>query len=242
MNKEVVIIPTYNEKENILNHLSVLTKMYGEMEIVVVDDSSPDGTAELVREFALSHPAVSLWVRKEKTGLGDAYKYALARLVLRADIKNIYTMDADGSHQPKHLNDLRQALKDETGACLVVGSRYVPGGGIENWGLVRRWLSKFGNLYAKYLLGVPINDLTAGFAGFSRQALQKININSIASTGYAYQIEFKYRLIKAGAKVKETPIIFSERALGKSKMSLGIALEGVTIPWRIRFGRNKILG
>ena len=232
--KEIIIVPTYNERDNIVSHLSILTSMYPEILILVVDDNSPDGTGDLVREFSKNHPNVSLLTRSKKTGLGDAYKSALLSLKDRSDIGVIYTMDADGSHDPKYIEEFRTALKN---ADLVIGSRYVEGGGVSNWDWSRRFLSKGGNLYSGFLLRVSIHDLTAGFVGFSKEMLDRINLAAIASDGYAYQIEFKYRMAKAGARIREVPIIFSERIAGRSKMNYRIILEGLLIPLRIFWRR-----
>jgi len=238
MKRTVIIVPTYNEKDTIIGHLESIVSLYPDIEVLVVDDNSPDGTGALVENFRIKHSQVALMKRQSKNGLGEAYKSALSKLVRDESIEYILTMDADGSHDPKYISPMLHALIDYD---LVVGSRYVHGGGVSNWDMKRRFLSKVGNLYSRFLLNISINDLTAGFAGFSRKILQKVDITSIASDGYAYQIEFKYRMVKAGARVKEVPIIFAERIAGRSKMNYKIIIDGLFIPLRIFIHRWMLM-
>ncbi len=229
--KIVIILPTYNEKNNISLIIEEILAVAPELKILVADDNSPDGTAEVVKKLILRYPNLSLLERPVKTGLGDAYKEAIKKIIADKSIYAVITMDADGSHQPKYLKDFLEYIKDYD---LVIGSRYIPGGGVENWELWRRLLSKFGNLYAKILTGLKISDLTAGFMCVKRDLLEKIDFDEINSAGYAYLIEFKFYCInKLGAKVKEIPIIFKERRMGESKISNQIITEGIKAPLRI---------
>lgn len=231
--KIVIILPTYNERNNISFTVRDIISILPETNILVVDDNSPDGTREVVKKLILQYPNLSLLERSLKTGLGDAYKDAIKRVIADKDVRVVITMDADGSHQSKYLKDFLEYIKDHD---LVIGSRYISGGGVENWDLWRRLLSKFGNLYAKILTGLKISDLTAGFMCIKRELLEKINFNEINSAGYAYLIEFKFYCInKLGAKTKEIPIIFKERAGGESKISNQIIIEGIKAPIRLFF-------
>jgi dolichol-phosphate mannosyltransferase len=231
MGKKVIILPTYNEKNNIGLTIKDIISVLPEVNILVVDDNSPDGTAEIVKKLMLQYPHLSILERFSKTGLGDAYKDAIERIIADKNTDVVITMDADGSHQPKYLNDF---LKNINGCDLVIGSRYVPGGGVENWESWRKLLSKFGNLYARILTGMKIKDLTAGFMCIKRELLEKVNFDEINSAGYAYLLEFKFYCVnKLGARVKEVPIIFTERREGESKMSRQIIIEGIKAPLRI---------
>lgn len=229
--KITIILPTYNEKNNISSIIADIAKTIPEANILVVDDNSPDGTAEIVKEIIPQYPNLSLLERPIRTGLGDAYKDAIKRVIADKDISVVITMDADGSHQPKYLKGFLEHIKNYD---LVVGSRYIPGGGVENWEFWRRLLSKFGNLYAKTLIGIKINDLTAGFMAMRRELLEKIDFDEIDSTGYAYLMELKFHCVhKLGAKAKEIPIIFKERGRGESKISNRVIAEGMRAPLRI---------
>lgn len=230
-NKVIIIIPTYNERNNIESTIKSAISVLPKAAIMVVDDNSPDGTAEIVKNLIIDYSNLSLLERAVKTGLGDAYKDAIKKIILNQNIDVVITMDGDGSHQPQYLNDF---LKHIQNYDLIIGSRYIPGGGIENWELWRRLLSKFGNIYAKFLTGAKINDLTAGFMCIKKELLEKVNLNEINSTGYAYLMEFKiYCVEKLGASFKEVPIIFKERGRGESKMSNRIIGEGIKAPLRI---------
>ncbi len=223
--RHLVIIPTYNEKENISSIIEVVLSLPA-MEVLVVDDNSPDGTGDLVIEMikADSSNRIHILRRAGKLGLGTAYiagfKYALEH-----NFDYISEMDADFSHNPKDLIRLRQACIE--GADLSIGSRYVSGGGFENWPKHRILISKGGSLYVQMLTFMPIKDATAGFICYSAKVLRAINLDKIGFTGYAFQIEMKYVAWKLGFSLKEVPITFKERELGVSKMSAGIIKEAV---------------
>ncbi len=230
--KDVIIIPTYNEAQTIIRMIALVVAARPEAEIWVVDDSSPDGTANIVLGVARFNSNVKLISRSAKTGLGDAYKDVLLRVQKMDDIGRVVTMDADGSHDPKYINDMLQGLSS---VDFCVGSRYVKGGRTEGWGMVRNLLSVWGNIYVRSVTGSPIHDLTAGFVSFKSLALKQINLDSISSAGYSYQIEFKESLRSKGLSFKEIPIVFVDRRVGQSKMSGKIVTEGILAPWKILF-------
>ncbi|HEU5215523.1 MAG TPA: polyprenol monophosphomannose synthase [Gaiellaceae bacterium] len=218
----VVCIPTYNERENLTRVLDAL-QPHG-VRVLVIDDSSPDGTGELADRVAAERDWVSVLHREKKEGLGPAY-LAGFREVLRGDAEYVLEMDADLSHDPAVVPRLIEAC--ENGADVALGSRYVEGGGTENWGRGRRFVSAGGSLYARTLLGVRVRDLTGGFKCFRREVLERIDLDSVHSKGYAFQIELTYRALRAGFEVVEVPIVFADRTHGKSKMSRAIFLEAV---------------
>lgn len=229
--KIAVILPTYNEKNNVGPIIAELNSVIPEGDILIVDDNSPDGTGKIVKELIPQHPNLSLLERPLKTGLGDAYKDAIKKALLDKNTDIIINMDADGSHQPKYLKDFLEQIKKYD---LVIGSRYVAGGGIENWEIWRKLLSRFGNLYAKILTGLKISDLTSGFMCVRRELMEKVDFDEIDSTGYAYLLEFKFYCVKKlNASVKEAPIIFKERGRDESKISNQIILEGIKAPLKI---------
>jgi dolichol-phosphate mannosyltransferase len=223
----VVCLPTYNERENLEPMLraleEVLLRHDLDARVLVIDDSSPDGTGEIADQLAREFPFLSVLHRPIKEGLGPAY---LAGFVwaLATDADRIVEMDCDFSHDPADLPLLVAATAD---ADLALGSRYVEGGGTRNWGLGRRLVSRFGSLYARVILGVGIRDLTGGFKCFRRTVLEEIGLEQITTKGYAFQIETTYRAIKAGCRVVEIPIVFAEREAGRSKMTRGIVLEAM---------------
>ena len=229
----LVIVPTFNEAESIeevADRLFVATS--GTVDLLVVDDGSPDGTAALVKEMARSHPNVHLIEREGKQGLGTAY-VAGFRWAMERGYEAVVEMDADLSHDPADVPRLLHRLQD---ADLVVGSRYVPGGRVENWGRVRRMLSLAGNLYARMWLGFGVRDSTSGFRAYTTAALAREDLATLRSEGYSFQIEMTRRVFRAKGKIVEVPITFVERARGKSKMSRRIVIEamlGVT-RWGIR--------
>lgn len=228
---DLVIIPTYNEKDTIKYILTELHKLYPVIRILVVDDSSPDGTGDIVRDMMSRNNLIDLMVRDTKTGLGDAYKDALEKIRTDQSIRYIFTMDADGSHSPIYIKNIMTALDKND---LVIGSRYTKDGGIDNWEKWRLWLSRFGNIYSQILTGVLISDLTAGFIGMRRDLLLDIDFSKLHSAGYAYQIEFKcYCFYKLKARISEVPIIFKSRRGGESKLSNQIIKEGVLTPIRV---------
>jgi dolichol-phosphate mannosyltransferase len=223
----VVCLPTYNERENLEPMVRALDEVFRrhdlDARVLVVDDSSPDGTGEIADRLAGEFPFLSVIHRPKKEGLGPAY---LAGFVwaLATDADRIVEMDCDFSHDPEDLPRLVAATAD---ADLALGSRYVEGGGTRNWGAGRRLVSRFGSLYARVMLGVGIRDLTGGFKCFRRIVLEEIGLEQIKTKGYAFQIETTYRTIEAGCRVVEIPIVFAEREAGRSKMTRGIVLEAI---------------
>ncbi|MBC7241947.1 MAG: polyprenol monophosphomannose synthase [Anaerolineae bacterium] len=227
----LVVIPTYNERDNISQLVPKILAHGDAFHILIVDDNSPDGTGELAEELARQEPRVHVLHRPGKLGLGTAY-VAGFRWGLDFGAELIFEMDADFSHDPAML----PVFVEEIGDCdLVLGSRYVPGGGVRNWPLPRRLMSQGGSLYARTILGVPIRDLTGGFKCFRRQVLESLPLDEVQTTGYAFQIEMTYRTLLAGFRVKEIPIIFVDRVQGTSKMSRRVFLEAVIAVWRLRF-------
>ncbi len=225
-----VVLPTYNERENIAAIVPAILAASPELDVLVVDDSSPDGTGALAQELAGREPRVRVLHRQRKEGLGRAY-LAGFEVALGAGYGRILEMDADFSHDPSRLPALLATSRD---ADLVLGSRYVPGGGTRNWGLGRRLLSRGGSLYARLILGVPVRDLTGGFKCFRREVLERIDLRSVTSAGYAFQIELTYRALRAGFRVVEVPIVFADRRVGQSKMSRAIVLEALGKVWLMR--------
>jgi dolichol-phosphate mannosyltransferase len=219
----LVVIPTYNERENLGPIVTRLHAALPKVHVLVVDDGSPDGTGELADELAEADERVNVMHRTEKAGLGAAY-VAGFRWALAKDYATIVEMDADGSHGPEDLPRMLDALSD---ADLVVGSRYVPGGSVVNWPKRREILSRGGNLYSRIALGVKVNDITAGFRAYRREVLEKLDLDAIASHGYCFQIDLTWRTDEAGFEIVEVPITFTERAIGESKMSGSIVREAV---------------
>jgi dolichol-phosphate mannosyltransferase len=237
-----VVIPTYNEAENIDAILRRTSEelerlVPGDHRILVVDDSSPDGTGETADALALELPAVEVLHRSTKSGLGHAYLAGFAE-ALAGGAELVIEMDADFSHDPGYLGDLLAAAK---GADLVLGSRYVRGGGVENWGLARRLISRGGGLYARLILGVDVHDLTGGFKCIRREVLEAIDLESVRAEGYVFQIEVTYRAIRAGFRISEVPIVFRDRARGTSKMSARIAIEAMWLVPRLRRSASAAL-
>lgn len=223
--KKLVIIPTYNEKENIADILSVVVALPSSYHVLVVDDGSPDGTASIVKTLMQKYPEqIFLEERKGKLGLGTAYIHGFKWALLN-NYDYIIEMDADFSHNPKDLDRLMSAC--ENGADVSVGSRYVKGGVTENWPLDRRLYSKGGSFYTRLITGMPVKDPTAGFVCYSSKVLSSINLNHIQFIGYAFQIEMKFASWRLGFKIKEVPITFIDRKIGVSKMSKGIIKEAV---------------
>ena len=222
-----ICLPTYNERENLEPMVEQLGEILGDEGVVlVIDDNSPDGTGEIADRLAQERPHVHVLHRPRKEGLGPAYIDGFrGALALGADL--VFEMDCDFSHDPADVPRLAAAAAD---ADLVIGSRYVPGGGTRNWGLLRRLISRGGSLYAQLLLGVPIRDLTGGFKCYRRAVLETIDLDAIDSKGYAFQIETTYRALRAGFRVVEVPIVFTDREVGGSKMSKAIVLEAV---WKV---------
>ena len=233
MERVLIIIPTYNERENLEPILGAVSRELPEADFLVVDDHSPDGTGEIADALAAADPRVKVLHRAGKLGLGTAYLAGFRRaLDERYDF--IFEMDADFSHDPKYLAPMIDHLRHD--ADMVVGSRYVAGGGTVNWGPVRKLISRGGSLYARTILGVPTRDLTSGFAGYRRATLEGIGIDTVRSNGYSFQIEMKFRATRGGFRVVEHPIVFPDRRVGKSKMSRAIFVEALTRVWKMRLG------
>jgi dolichol-phosphate mannosyltransferase len=227
-----LVVPTYNEAENLEALIEAARRVLEHAApegfvILVVDDDSPDGTGELADRLAAQHATVRVLHRPGKTGLGPAYLAGFATAIA-GGAGYVMEMDADFSHDPADLARLLAAARD--GADLVLGSRYVAGGGVTDWGALRRLVSRAGSLYARWMLGVPVRDLTGGFKCFRRATLEAIEFPTVRSQGYAFQIELTYRAARSGFEVVELPIVFRERRVGRSKMSSRIALEAF---WRV---------
>ena len=231
--RALVCLPTYDERENLGPIVVAILGAVPAAEILVVDDASPDGTGRLADEIAARDPRVHVLHRERKQGLGRAYLAGFA-WALERDYGLVLEMDADFSHDPRHLPEL---IARAAGADLVLGSRYVPGGGTVNWGLARRIISRGGSFYARTVLGVPVRDLTGGFKCFRREVLEAIDLGSVECAGYAFQIELTYRALARGFRVVEVPIVFADRRVGQSKMSRRIVLEAMHRVWSIRFSR-----
>lgn len=234
--KNLVIIPTYNERANIPIVIARIRSLVPEAYILVVDDNSPDGTAGVVEEITKKDPKVSLLLRNKKEGLGKAYLHSFSVALKDPEVANIIMMDADLSHDPVYLPEMLAKVKDFD---VVIGSRYVQGGGTEGWELWRRILSRCGNLYCRLVTGIPVHDATAGFVCLRRSWLKEEILSGIDLSGYAFIIEFKYKLWKSGARFYEVPIIFKNRREGESKLSNHIIAEGIVAPWRMRFSTPK---
>jgi dolichol-phosphate mannosyltransferase len=228
-----VVLPTYNERDNLLAIVPAILAASPELDVLIVDDASPDGTGALAEELAAREKRVRVLHRERREGLGPAY-LAGFDVALGAGYGRILEMDADFSHEPARLPALLAASRD---ADLVLGSRYVEGGGTTHWGLGRRLLSRGGSSYARLILGVPVHDLTGGFKCFRREVLERIDLNTVTSVGYAFQIELTYRALRAGFRVVEVPIVFADRRVGQSKMSRAIVLEALWKVWLIRASR-----
>jgi dolichol-phosphate mannosyltransferase len=240
--EKIVIIPTYNEKENIAAIINAVFSMGQGYHVLVIDDGSPDGTADIVRDLMQQHnDELFLEERKGKLGLGTAYIHGF-RWSIERGYEFIFEMDADFSHNPKDLERLYDACKTG-GADVAIGSRYVPGGKTENWPFDRQLYSRGGALYTKLITWMPVNDPTAGFVCYRRQVLESINFDMIGFVGYAFQIEMKFAAWKLGFKLKEVPITFVDRKIGISKMSKGIIKEGVLgvlkIQWKSLFHKYR---
>jgi dolichol-phosphate mannosyltransferase len=233
----VVVIPTYNEAENIAWIVTRVRRVLPQADVLVVDDGSPDGTGRIADELAAADQQVRVVHRDVKEGLGAAYLHGF-RVALERGYDVIGEMDADGSHQPEQLPRLLAALED---ADLVLGSRWVPGGSVVNWPWARQALSRGGNLYTRLLLGIPVRDATGGFRLFRRTTLEKIDLASVRSVGYCFQADLAWRAVEAGLRVREVPIQFVERTRGESKMSPDVAVESlrrITV-WGLRERRRQ---
>ncbi|WP_214365301.1 polyprenol monophosphomannose synthase [Pseudonocardia sp. H11422] len=229
----LVVIPTYNERDNLGPVIGRLHTAMPTADVLVVDDASPDGTGELADEMAAADPRIRVLHRTEKAGLGAAYLAGFA-VALQGEHQVVVEMDADGSHAPEDLPALLAALSD---ADLVLGSRYVKGGEVRNWPAHRQWLSRGGNLYSRLALGVRIRDITGGYRAFRRQVLEELDLGDVASQGYCFQVDMAWRAVQAGFRVREVPITFVERERGSSKMSSTIVGEAL---WQVtRWGLER---
>lgn len=231
--KALVVIPTYNERENVEAITSAVLKLTPEnVHVLVCDDSSPDGTGEIVTRLMASQPRLKLLVRKEKQGLGRAY-IAAFKWGLSEGYDLFVEMDADFSHRPE---DLLKILKAVEAFDFAMGSRWVKGGSTVNWSFGRKIISRGGSLYTRLILGYYVADYTGGFNAYTRRVLEKIGLDSVQSNGYSFQIELKYRALKAGFRGVEVPIVFEDRRDGQSKMSSKIVFEALGRVWGMRFG------
>lgn len=233
MSKSIVIIPTYNEKENVENMTRAVMDLNEPFDVLFVDDNSPDGTSEIIKKLMVEFPnRVFLEEREGKQGLGTAYihgfKWALAN-----DYEYIFEMDCDFSHNPQDLPRLLDACKNQ-GADVSIGSRYVKGGKVKNWPLGRVLMSYFASVYVRMILFIGISDTTAGFICYKANVLRSMNLDNIQFKGYAFQIEMKYAAKRKGFKIKEVPIVFTDRLYGESKMSSGIFKEALIGVWKMR--------
>lgn len=236
LDKAVVIIPTYNEIANIEKMLETLDRLHPALNVLIIDDGSPDGTSQVIKSFQQKKNNLFLIERTGKLGLGTAYIRGF-KWALEKNFEAVITMDCDFSHDPEAIPEFTQKLGDYD---LAVGSRYVGGIRIMNWPMQRLLLSYFASIYAKVITGIPFSDSTGGFNGYSRKALQSLNLDKVFSIGYAFQIELKYKVWSQGLPCLEIPITFWERTVGKSKMSRKIIFEAVINVFRLRF--KKIMG
>jgi dolichol-phosphate mannosyltransferase len=225
----LVVIPTYNERDNLAPLLTRLHAVEPDADVLVVDDGSPDGTGQLADKLAADDSRVRVLHRPAKAGLGAAYLAGFAT-ALRGEHRVVVEMDADGSHAPEDLPALLAALQGPDGADVVLGSRYVPGGQVVNWPAYRNWISRGGNLYSRLALGVSIRDITGGYRVFRREVLEALALDDVESQGYCFQVDLAWRALQAGFRVVEVPITFTERERGASKMSNAIVAEAF---WKV---------
>ena len=231
--RALVVLPTYNEAENLPPMLEQILR-YGP-DVLVVDDGSPDGTGQLAEDLRATHgDRLDVLHRPAKMGLGTAYVAGFGR-ALEKGYDYVLEMDCDFSHDPSFLPAFLERIETSD---VVLGSRYIPGGGTVNWNLMRRFISRSGSLYSQLVLGLPYHDLTGGFKCFRRTVLEAIDLGSVRSNGYAFQIELTYRAHQRGFRIAELPIVFYERRVGSSKMSRAIVLEGMLRVWQFRFGKG----
>ncbi len=231
MDRSLIIIPTYNELDNIKTLLHDLLELYPNANILIVDDNSPDGTGEYVLQKGMQDKRIKVLQREGKMGLGTAY-VAGFKYMLKNGYDNAIQMDADYSHDPK---DIARFMKRLNEADVVIGSRYVTGVNVVNWPMSRLLLSYFANMYSRIVTGLPIKDGTGGFKVFKRKVLESIDLDKIKSNGYSFQIEMNFKAWKNGFKIVEEPIVFTDRVQGKSKMNKKIVLEAVFMVWKLRF-------
>jgi len=233
--RPLIVVPTYNERDNVAEVVERFLAAAPDAALLFVDDNSPDGTGDVLDVLAAAEPRVDVLHRAGKLGLGTAYLDGF-HWGLERGFGYFVEMDADFSHDPKYLPEMFRLARE--GADVVIGSRYVEGGGTENWGIGRKFISRGGGLYARTILGVKIRDLTAGFVCWRRRALEALDLGAIHSNGYSFQIEMKYRAVQAGLHIVEFPIVFADRRVGTSKMSRKIFLEALGVVWKLRLGRG----
>jgi len=231
MPRTLIVTPTYNEKDNLPRFIDAVRSAWSDADLMVVDDNSPDGTGAIADAIAAKDDHVKVMHRPGKLGLGTAYTQAFKQ-GLAEGYDRFFEMDADLSHDVKYLPDFIAALDE--GADVVIGSRNIPGGGVEGWGLGRHFISKGGSLYSRTILGLGVKDLTSGYKAFTKRALEAIDIDSVHSNGYSFQIEMTYRALRKGMRVKQVPIVFVDRTAGRSKMSRRIFVEAIGVVWKLR--------
>ena len=237
LSETVILTPTYNERDNIRHLVQRVFSLHPDVHVLVIDDNSPDGTADAVRELTRSYPHLLLLSRQCKSGLGEAYKAGIAQVLRNKNVVSIITMDADGSHDPGDLAALREQGRIHD---VVVGSRYTSGGRIEKWERWRHMLSRSGNTYARAITGLPFSDVTAGFIHLRASKLRELDLSTLHSSGYAFLIELKWALVKRlCASATEVPITFKSRREGESKISNHVIMEGIVTPWRVRYGASS---
>jgi dolichol-phosphate mannosyltransferase len=228
--RSLIIIPTYNELDNVQKLVPDVLSRYKDLDILIVDDNSPDGTGDYIENLGKTMQGVKLLRRPEKMGLGTAYidgfKYAL-----KENYSYIFEMDADFSHDPKEIKNFLKAIKNKD---LILGSRYISGVNVVNWPMSRLLLSYFANIYTRIITGLPVRDATGGYKCFRKEVLAAIDFDNIKSNGYAFQIEMTFKAWKKGFRVGEIPITFVDRVIGKSKMSKKIVREAITMVWKLR--------
>jgi dolichol-phosphate mannosyltransferase len=229
--KTLVIIPTYNERENIERIVPLILEKDPSIHVLIVDDGSPDGTGEIADLMSKKDSRIFVIHRKNKSGLGTAYvtgfKYAIQK-----KYDYVFEMDADFSHDPKYIPDFLDAIKE---ADLIIGSRYITGVNVINWPMSRLLLSYYANVYSRIITGLPVKDATGGFKCFRREVLETIDLDKVKSNGYSFQIEMSLRAWKKSFRIKEIPIVFEDRRMGQSKMSKKIVREAIWMVWRLRF-------
>jgi len=236
MNAPTIILPTYNESGNIAGIINRIFQFVPEAKVLVVDDNSPDKTADIVKGMMQNEPRLQLLQRKGKEGLGKAYQHAFSEVLKDQSVQLVMMMDADFSHDPVYIPAMIDAIHN---ADVVIGSRYCRGGKTEGWKPWRVFLSAFANRYCRVISGMPINDATAGFNLIRADILRSANVASLGFSGYAFIMELKYALWRHGARFVEVPIIFRERREGESKISSHIIREGIIAPWNMRFKSKK---
>ncbi len=234
--KTLVIIPTYNERDNIEQIVPQVLEKHSSIDVLIVDDGSPDGTGEIADAMSEENSRISVIHRKNKSGLGTAYvagfKYAIEK-----KYDYIFEMDADFSHDPKYIPEFLNAIKETD---LVIGSRYISGVNVVNWPMSRLLLSYYANVYSRLITGLPVKDATGGFKCFRREVLEAIDLDQVQSNGYSFQIEMSFRAKRKGFGIKEIPIVFEDRRVGQSKMSKKIVREAIWMVWKLRL--MSILG